>query len=140
MPAVSAGPVVLFVCTHNAGRSQIAEALLNVYAGGAARAVSAGVEPVAALNLLVIAAMHEAGYDVSQARPKLLTEDMLDSADRVVTMGCAGDPEFPTGITADDWTVDDPSGVPLATIRQIRDDIARKVRALLRDMGIEPIR
>lgn len=135
-----APPVVLFVCVHNAGRSQIAEALFNAYAGGAATAISAGTEPVGALNLNVIAAMREAGYDLVHQHPKQLTDEMVDAADRVITMGCMDDPSCPAVLAEEDWAVDDPSGAPLPRVRQIRDEIARKIRALLREMGIDSVR
>jgi protein-tyrosine-phosphatase len=134
-------PTVLFVCVHNAGRSQIAEAHFNAYAGGAARATSAGTEPVAALNLVVVAAMQEAGYDIREQRPKLLDEELVDAADRVITMGCAvDDPACPAVLADEDWDLDDPAGAPMPRVRQIRDEIARRVRKLLREMGIEPVR
>jgi protein-tyrosine-phosphatase len=134
-------PTVLFVCVHNAGRSQIAEALFNAYAGGAAQAVSAGTEPVQALNLNVVAVMREAGYDIASQRPKLLTPEMVDAADHVITMGCAiDDPSCPAVVAEDDWGIDDPAIAPLPKVRQIRDEIARRVRALLREIGIEPVR
>ena len=133
-------PVVLFVCIHNAGRSQIAEALFNAYAGGAAKAVSAGTEPVAALNIAVVASMREAGYDLTGHAPKLLTEEMIDAADRVITMGCMDDPSCPAVLAEEDWGIDDPAGAPPPKVREIRDQIARKVRSLLREMGIESSR
>jgi protein-tyrosine-phosphatase len=133
-------PTVLFVCVHNAGRSQIAEALFNAYAGGKAVAVSAGTEPVNALNLNVVAAMREAGYDIATQHPKPLTDEMIDGAEHVITMGCMDDPSCPAVLAADDWGIDDPANAPLMKVRQIRDEIARRVRALLREMGIEPVR
>lgn len=134
-------PTVLFVCTYNAGRSQIAEALFNAYAGGSARAISAGTKPVKALNIAVVAAMREAGHDIVDAKPKLLSDEMIDSADRVITLGCAvDDPACPPAIAEKDWDVEDPAIAPMSTVRHIRDDIARRVRALLREMGIEPLR
>ena len=133
-------PTVLFVCIHNAGRSQIAEALFNAYAGGSAVAVSAGVEPVAALNLNVIATMRDAGYDIRDQHPKMLTDEMIDAADRVITMGCMDDPSCPAILAEEDWGLDDPAGAPLPKVREIRDEIARRVRKLLREMGIEPVR
>jgi arsenate reductase (thioredoxin) len=134
-------PVVLFVCVHNAGRSQIAEALFNVYADGRAIAMSAGTEPVGALNLNVIAAMREAGYDIASHHPKLLNDEMVDRADHVITMGCAiDDPSCPAVLAEDDWGIDDPAGAPLPKVREIRDQIARRVRTLLREMGIESAR
>lgn len=133
-------PTVLFVCVHNAGRSQIAEALFNAYAGGNATAISAGTEPVGALNLNVMAAMREAGYDIRRHHPKLLTDEMIDTADHVITMGCMDDPACPAVLAEDDWGIDDPAGAPLPKVREIRDQIARRVRKLLREMGIDPIR
>ena len=134
-----APPVVLFVCIHNAGRSQIAEALFNAYAGGAATAISAGTEPVGALNIAVVASMKEAGYDLRGHTPKLLSEEMIDEADRVITMGCMDDPSCPAVLAEEDWGIDDPAGAPAPKVREIRDQIARKVRTLLREMGIEPV-
>jgi arsenate reductase len=131
-------PTVLFVCVHNAGRSQMAEALFNAYAAGRAVAVSAGTEPVAALNITVVAAMREAGYDIAGQRPKQLTEEMIDAADRIITMGCAEDPACPAVVAEEDWGIEDPAGAPLPKVREIRDEIARRVRALLREMGIPP--
>ena len=133
-------PKVLFVCIHNAGRSQIAEALFNAYARGNAIAVSAGVEPVKALNLNVVASMREAGYDIREQHPKMLTDEMIDAADRVITMGCMDDPSCPAILAEEDWGLDDPSGAPMPKVREIRDEIARSVRKLLREMGIEPVR
>jgi len=133
-------PVVLFVCVHNAGRSQIAEALFNAYAGGKAKAISAGTDPVAALNIAVVALMREAGYDLGSHHPKLLTDEMVDEADHVITMGCMEDPSCPAILAEEDWAIDDPSGAPLPKVRVIRDEIARKVRKLLREMEIEPVR
>lgn len=133
-------PRVLFVCVHNAGRSQIAEALFNAYAGGAAHADSAGIDPVKALNIAVVASMREAGYDISAAKPKPIADALVDAADRVITLGCGAEPDVPAEIAGEDWPVDDPAGAPMPRVREIRDDIARRVRALLREMGIEPVR
>jgi protein-tyrosine-phosphatase len=133
-------PTVLFVCIHNAGRSQIAEALFNAYAGGRARAVSAGVEPVSALSLTVVASMLEAGYDIRSQRPKLLDDTLVQEADRIVTLGCAEDPSFPSLLQAEDWPVEDPAIASVPKVREIRDEIARRVRTLLREMGIDPVR
>ncbi len=131
---------VLFVCVHNAGRSQIAEALFNAYAGGRAFAISAGIDPVKALNIAVVASMRDAGFDIAGATPKALTDEMVDAADYVVTLGCAGEPDVPPSLAAEDWAVADPAGAPTPRVNQIRDDIARRVRSLLRSMGIEPVR
>jgi protein-tyrosine-phosphatase len=133
-------PTVLFVCVHNAGRSQIAEALFNAYAGGNAVATSAGTDPVGALNLNVIAAMRAAGYDIGSNRTKRLTDEMIEGADHVITMGCMEDPSCPAVLAEEDWGIDDPASAPLPKVIQIRDEIARRVRKLLREMGIEPVR
>jgi len=131
---------VLFVCMHNAGRSQIAEALFNAYAGGRAVASSAGIDPVKAVSITVVAAMRMSGYDLTHATPKPITEELVDEADRVITMGLAGEDGSPPEIASDDWDIDDPAGAPMSRVAEIRDEIARRVRALLREMGIEPAR
>jgi protein-tyrosine-phosphatase len=105
-----------------------------------ATAISAGTEPVGALNLNVIAAMREAGYDVVSQHPKQLTDEMIDVADRIITMGCMDDPSCPAVLAEEDWAIDDPAGAPLPKVREIRDEIARRVRTLLREMGIESVR
>ena len=118
----------------------MAEALFNAYAGGEAAAESAGIEPVKALNIAVVAAMRESGYDISAAEPKVVTDEMIDGADRIVTIGCADEDGCPPELAGEDWDVADPAGAPMPRVREIRDDVARRVRRLLRDMDIEPIR
>ena len=127
-------PEVLFVCVHNAGRSQMAAALLAHHAGGRVAVRSAGSAPAATINPAVVEAMAEWGIDVSAEVPKkLLTADVAAS-DVVITMGC-GDtcPIFP-GKRYEDWDVADPAGQPLAVVREIRDDIQARVTTLLRDI------
>jgi protein-tyrosine-phosphatase len=128
-------PEVLFVCTHNAGRSQMAAALLNHEAAGRARATSAGSQPASELNPAVVAAMAELGLDLSREFPKHLTTDQVQAADVVITMGC-GDacPVYP-GKRYLDWDLPDPAGLSLGQIRPIRDEIARRVRGLLTELG-----
>ena len=123
-------PEVLFVCVHNAGRSQMAAALLESKARGRIEVRSAGSEPADQLNPAVVEAMAELGIDLTTERPKLLTEDAVRAADVVITMGC-GDacPLFP-GKQYLDWDLDDPAGEALDTVRPIRDEIDRRVRAL----------
>ena len=123
-------PVVLFVCVHNAGRSQMAAALLERYAGDRIRVVSAGSEPADDLNPAVVTTMGELGIDLTGRTPRLLETDDVRAADVVVTMGC-GDtcPVFP-GKRYEDWTLEDPSGKDLATVRGIRDEIDGRVRRL----------
>ena len=124
-------PEVLFVCTHNAGRSQMAAALLDHQAAGRVRVASAGSQPADQLNPAVVAAMAEVGLDISREFPKPLTTDKVHAADVVITMGC-GDacPIYP-GKRYEDWDLPDPAGLDLAAVRPIRDDIGRRVRHLL---------
>jgi arsenate reductase len=127
-------PEVLFVCVHNAGRSQMAAALLEQKAGDRVRIRSAGSEPAELLNPAVVEAMAEIGIDISAERPKRLADDMVREADVVITMGC-GDacPIYP-GKRYEDWELEDPSGKDLATVRGIRDRISERVDRLLRDL------
>ena len=84
--------------------------------------------------------MREAGYDIASAHPKMLTEEMIEASDHVITMGCMEDPSCPAVLAEDDWGIDDPAGAPMPKVREIRDEIARRVRKLLREMGTEPVR
>jgi len=124
-------PQVLFVCVHNAGRSQMAAALLDRYAEGRVRVRSAGSTPANEINPAVVAVMDEVGIDLSKELPKALSTDGVEDADVVVTMGC-GDacPVFP-GKRYLDWDLPDPSGLPVAEVRPIRDHIDTLVRELL---------
>ncbi|SFY49122.1 arsenate reductase ArsC [Streptomyces sp. F-1] len=130
-------PCVLFVCVHNAGRSQMAAAFLTHLAAGRVEVRSAGSAPADSVNPAVVAAMREAGIDLSAEIPKVLTEAAVRAADVVVTMGC-GDtcPVFP-GKRYLDWRLDDPAGQGVAAVRPIRDEIERRVRGLLTDLGID---
>ena len=127
-------PEVLFVCVHNAGRSQMAAALLDHYAEGRVAVRSAGSEPADRVNPRVVAAMEEIGLDVSREYPKPLTGEAVQDADVVITMGC-GDacPIYP-GKRYEDWELDDPAGADVDGVRRIRDDIARRVRRLLDEL------
>jgi protein-tyrosine-phosphatase len=135
---VSAGsnavPEVLFVCVHNAGRSQMAAALLDHHAAGRVTVRSAGSAPANTINPAVVTAMAEIGLDLSHEFPKPLTTDAVEAADVVITMGC-GDacPVFP-GKRYLDWELDDPAGKPVEEVRPIRDEIDRRVRALLGEL------
>ena len=128
---MAAKPSVLFVCVHNAGRSQMAAALLTHLAGGRIEVRSAGTEPAEQINPAAVAAMAELGIDITAARPKVLTGDAVQASDVVITMGC-GDtcPYFP-GVCYRDWKLDDPAGQPLDAVRAIRDDIVDRVQALI---------
>jgi arsenate reductase (thioredoxin) len=127
-------PSVLFVCTHNAGRSQMAAALLDHQAAGRVRVTSAGSQPADQLNPAVVQAMAEVGLDISREFPKPLTADKVQAADVVITMGC-GDacPIYP-GKRYLDWDLPDPAGLDLAAVRPIRDDISQRVQRLLADL------
>ena len=129
-------PVVLFVCVHNAGRSQMAAALLAKYAEGRVAVRSAGSAPADSLNPAVVAAMHEVGVDLTTEQPKLLKTEDVEIADVVITMGC-GDtcPIFP-GKQYLDWQLDDPAGLTVEQVRPIRDEIDRRVRDLLATMAV----
>ena len=127
-------PQVLFVCVHNAGRSQMAAALLDLRSGGRIDVRSAGSAPADEINPVVVEAMAEIGVDMGEAFPKALTEDAVHAADVVITMGC-GDacPVFP-GKRYEDWVVDDPAGRELDAVRLIRDEIDARVRILVAEL------
>ena len=130
MHMLRAVPEVLFVCVHNAGRSQMAAALLDRYAEGRVTVRSAGSEPADRVNPRVVTAMEEIGLDVSREFPKPLTTDAVQAADVVITMGC-GDacPIYP-GKRYEDWELDDPAQADLDGVRRIRDEIAGRVHRL----------
>jgi arsenate reductase (thioredoxin) len=132
---VSTTPEVLFVCVHNAGRSQMAAGLLDHHAQGRVEVRSAGSQPADQLNPAVVAAMEEVGIDLSKEFPKPLTDEVVQAADVVITMGC-GDacPIYP-GKRYEDWSLDDPAGQPIEKVRQIRDDIDARVRQLLAELA-----
>ena len=132
-------PSVLFVCVHNAGRSQMAAALTLHLSAGAVEVRSAGSAPADAVNPAAVAAMLELGIDMSAQRPKLLTTEAVQESDVVITMGC-GDtcPIFP-GKRYEDWVLDDPAGQGVEAVRPIRDEIRRRVVALLESLDV-PVR
>jgi arsenate reductase len=129
-------PVVLFLCVHNAGRSQMALGWFRHLAGERARAWSGGSEPTGAVNPAAVAAMAEIGIDISGEYPKPWTDEIVQAADAVITMGC-GDacPIFP-GKRYEDWELEDPAGQDVAAVRPIRDEIGRRVRELLDTLGV----
>ncbi|WP_166844570.1 arsenate reductase ArsC [Isoptericola sp. BMS4] len=130
-------PSALFVCVHNAGRSQMAAGFLRALSGGAVEVRSAGSMPADQVNPVAVQAMSERGIDITAERPKVLTTDAVQASDVVITMGC-GDacPIFP-GKRYEDWQLDDPAGQGIDAVRPIRDEIERRVRALLASLGVE---
>jgi arsenate reductase len=129
-------PSVLFVCVHNAGRSQMAAGYLRALAGDAVEVRSAGSLPGDRVNPAAVEAMAEVGIDISDQRPKVLTTDAVEASDVVITMGC-GDacPIFP-GKRYLDWELEDPAGQGVAAVRPIRDEIERRIRALLAELDV----
>lgn len=127
-------PTVLFVCVHNAGRSQMAAGYLRELAGGRVEVLSAGSEPAEAINPVAVAAMAEAGIDIAGEQPKILTTDAVGGSDVVITMGCGDScPIFP-GTRYEDWELPDPAGRSLEEVRPIRDEIERRIRELLAEL------
>jgi protein-tyrosine-phosphatase len=137
MPEPNDVPEVLFVCVHNAGRSQMAAALLEHHAAGRVRVRSAGTTPSNEIHANVVEAMTERGLDVSTARPKGLREDDVLEVDVVITMGCGDACPVVPGTRYLDWDLPDPAGKPIAEVRPIRDDIERRVLDLLRELAPE---
>jgi arsenate reductase len=130
---------LLFVCVHNAGRSQMAEAFARRLAGEAVEVESAGTLPGGGINAVVVQAMAERGLDISGAVPQVIAQSMVDAADRVYTMGCAIDEACPAVFVAtDDWGLDDPAGEGLERVRAIRDQVEAKMRDLLGEIGVLP--
>jgi len=132
-------PSALFVCVHNAGRSQMAAGFLRALSGGAVEVRSAGSMPADRINPVAVEAMAEVGVDITAEQPKVLTTDAVQASDVVITMGC-GDacPIFP-GKRYEDWQLDDPAGQGIEAVRPIRDEIERRVRALVVSLGVEPV-
>jgi arsenate reductase len=127
-------PTVLFVCVHNAGRSQMAAGWLRRMAGDSVEIRSAGSEPADQVNPVAVAAMAEVAVDIAGAQPRMLDQASAQTSDVIITMGC-GDvcPVFP-GKRYEDWQVDDPAGQPIDIVRRIRDDIRERVARLVRDL------
>jgi len=125
---------VLFVCVRNSGRSQVAEAFFNRMAKGEASAVSAGTRPAPQVNPFIIEAMREIGIDISRQKPKALTLEMMEKADRVITMGCGVEETCPASfVPTEDWELDDPEGKSLEEVRKIRDAIKERVETLIKE-------
>ena len=131
-------PAVLFLCIHNAGRSQMALGWFEHLAGPRAQAFSGGSEPADAVNPAAVEAMAEAGIDIAGRRPRRWSDGDLEAADVVVTMGCGDTCPYIPGKRYEDWKIDDPAGQGVDAVRPIRDEIERRVRELLESLGVPP--
>ena len=127
-------PTVLFVCIHNAGRSQMAAGYLRHLGGGRVEVLSAGSAPADAINPVAVQAMAEEGIDIAGEQPKILTTDAVKTSDVVITMGCGDTCPFYPGKRYEDWVLDDPAGQGIDAVRPIRDEIRGRVEALLREL------
>ena len=129
-------PIVLFVCVHNAGRSQMAAGYLQHMAGDRVEVLSAGSQPADRVNPVAVAAMEEEGIDIVTEQPNLLTDAAVREADVVITMGCGDACPFFPGKRYEDWVLEDPAGQDIDAVRPIRDEIERRVRELLVSLGV----
>ena len=127
-------PSVLFVCVHNAGRSQMAASYLTHLSSGAVEVRSAGSEPADQVNAAAVAAMAEEGIDISAEKPKILTDQAVRESDVVITMGCGDTCPFYPGKRYEDWVLEDPAGKGVEAVRPIRDEIRRRVEALIAEL------
>ena len=132
-------PTVLFLCTHNAGRSQMAMGFFKRLAADRAVAYSGGSEPADQVNPAAVEAMAEKGIDISGEQPRRWTPEVVEAADVVVTMGCGDTCPMLPGRRYDEWVLPDPAGQSVEAVRPIRDEIERRVRALLEDLGVAPL-
>ena len=132
-------PSVLFVCIHNAGRSQMAAGFLSALSGGAVDVRSAGSTPADSVNPVAVQAMAEVGIDIAAEQPKVLTNEAVQASDVVVTMGCGDTCPFYPGKRYEDWELDDPAGRPIDEVRPIRDAIRARVLTLLDELGVAPM-
>ncbi len=128
-------PTVLFVCVHNAGRSQMAAGYLQALAGDRIQVLSAGSAPKDTINTVAVEAMLEEGIDIATNTPKILTDEAVQDSDVVITMGCGDACKFYPGKRYEDWQLDDPAGQGIEAVRPIRDDIRARVEALIADIA-----
>ena len=131
---MSSRPSILFVCVHNAGRSQMGAAYARVLSGGRIEVRSAGSAPADALNPAVVAAMAEDGIDITDERPRILAPDAVESSDVVITMGCGDACPFFPGVRYEDWALEDPAGRPVEEVRPIRDAVKARAAALVSEL------
>jgi protein-tyrosine-phosphatase len=127
-------PTVLFVCVHNAGRSQMAAGFMNTLGAGRVEVLSAGSAPKDSINPIAVQAMQEIGIDISNNTPKVLTPEAVQESDAVITMGCGDVCPFYPGKRYEDWVLDDPAGQGIESVRVIRDDIKKRVEQLLSEL------
>ena len=127
-------PTVLFVCVHNAGRSQMAAGFMNSLGAGRVEVLSAGSAPKDSINPIAVQAMQEVGIDISNNLPKVLTPEAVQESDAVITMGCGDACPFYPGKRYEDWVLDDPAGQGIESVRIIRDDIKKRVEQLLSEL------
>jgi protein-tyrosine-phosphatase len=132
-------PSALFVCVHNAGRSQMAAGFLRALSGGAVEVRSAGSVPADQINPIAVEAMLEVGIDIRSEQPKVLTPEAVQASDAVVTMGCGDACPYYPGKRYEDWKLDDPAGQGIESVRPIRDDIRARVLLLMGELGVEPV-
>ncbi|HEY5848216.1 MAG TPA: arsenate reductase ArsC [Microlunatus sp.] len=131
---MAASPSVLFVCVHNAGRSQMAAGWLTHFAGDRVEVRSAGSEPADQINPMAVHAVAEVGIDITAERPKILTTEAVEASDVVITMGCGDTWPYHPGKRYEDWVLDDPAGQDLDTVRRIRDQIRSRIERLIGDL------
>lgn len=127
-------PRVLFVCVHNAGRSQMAAGFMSVLGAGRVEVLSAGSAPKDSINPVAVAAMQEVGIDISKNTPKVMTPEAVQESDVVITMGCGDACPFYPGKRYEDWSLDDPAGQTIEFVRTVRDDIKKRVEQLLTEL------
>jgi len=125
---------IMFVCVHNAGRSQMAAGFMRELGGDRVEVLSAGSAPKDSINPIAVLAMNEIGIDISRNTPKILTNEAVKDSDVVITMGCGDTCPFYPGKRYEDWVLDDPAGEDIAVVRVIRDEIKKRVEALLKDL------
>ncbi|CAL8974788.1 Glutaredoxin arsenate reductase [Cellulomonas sp. T2.31MG-18] len=132
--STTGNPSVMFVCVHNAGRSQMAAGFMTALSGGRVEVRSAGSVPADQVNPVAVEAMAEVGIDIAAERPKILTGDAVQASDVVITMGCGDTCPFFPGVRYEDWELEDPAGKDLETVRRVRDEIRGRVETLLGEL------
>ncbi|MFM8503208.1 MAG: arsenate reductase ArsC [Actinomycetota bacterium] len=131
---MSKKPTVLFVCVHNAGRSQMAAGFMEHHGGGRVEVLSAGSAPKESINPVAVEAMLEKGIDIANRKPKVLTNESVQASDVVITMGCGDACPFYPGKRYEDWALDDPAGKDIVFVRKVRDEIEKRVKDLLSEI------